>query len=108
MLADTLVPSLIVLILCASVLAPVLFKHQRQMALIANGVDPQAPPARHAESTSRQERAMRQTALGLALTLGLATIGFGPWLLGGLIPLFLGLAKLLAVKLEQPAVSQAR
>ncbi len=28
---------------------------------------------------------------GLALVLGLATIGVGPWLLGGLIPLFVGL-----------------
>lgn len=27
---------------------------------------------------------------GLALLLGLATIGWGPWLLGGLIPLFVG------------------
>jgi hypothetical protein len=45
------------------------------------------------------------TALGLAFTLGLYTIGFsgtenyplhiGPWMLGGLIPLFLGLALLL-------------
>lgn len=28
---------------------------------------------------------------GLALLLGLATIGIGPWLLGGLVPLFVGL-----------------
>jgi hypothetical protein len=45
------------------------------------------------------------TALGLAFTLGLYTIGFsgidnyplhlGPWMLGGLIPLFFGLALIL-------------
>lgn len=45
------------------------------------------------------------TALGLALTLGLYTIGFsgtdsypfhlGPWMLGGLVPLFLGLGLVL-------------
>ena len=45
------------------------------------------------------------TALGLALTVGLYTIGFsssnmypfhlGPWMLGGLIPLFLGLGLVL-------------
>jgi hypothetical protein len=45
------------------------------------------------------------TALGLALTLGLYTLGFseadiyplhlGPWMLGGLIPLFLGLGLVL-------------
>ena len=28
---------------------------------------------------------------GLALLLGLSTIGLGPWLLGGLVPLFVGL-----------------
>ena len=45
------------------------------------------------------------TALGLALTLGLYAIGFnsadnyplhlGPWMLGGLVPLFLGLGLVL-------------
>ena len=45
------------------------------------------------------------TALGLALTLGLYTIGFdssnnyplhlGPWMLGGFVPLFLGLGLVL-------------
>lgn len=45
------------------------------------------------------------TALGLALTLGLYLIGFdaasnyplrlGPWMLGGLVPLFLGLGLVL-------------
>jgi hypothetical protein len=45
------------------------------------------------------------TALGLALTIGLYSIGFdasnsyplhlGPWMLGGLVPLFLGLGLIL-------------
>jgi hypothetical protein len=45
------------------------------------------------------------TALGFALTLGLYTIGFasadnyplhlGPWMLGGFVPLFLGLGLIL-------------
>lgn len=42
------------------------------------------------------------TAIGLALTCGLSTIGLqpwnellGPWLLGGLIPLFIGIGLLL-------------
>jgi hypothetical protein len=47
-------------------------------------------------------KAMGLTAIGFALTLGLGFIGFlvdpgrfvpGPWLLGGLIPLFIGLAQ---------------
>ena len=32
---------------------------------------------------------------GLALLLGLSTIGFGAWLLGGLLPLFVGLGMVL-------------
>ncbi len=35
------------------------------------------------------------TMVGLALFLGLATLGTGPWLLGGLIPLFVGLGMVL-------------
>ena len=52
------------------------------------------------------------TALGLALTLGLLPIGFGgagqryplglgPWMLGGLVPLFLGLGLILMHYLTQ-------
>jgi hypothetical protein len=50
-------------------------------------------------------------ALGLALTLGLYTVGFavedsyplhlGPWMLGGLIPLFLGLGLILLYLLTE-------
>ena len=34
--------------------------------------------------------------VGLAITIGLMTIGVGPWLLIGLLPLFIGLALVLA------------
>ncbi len=34
-------------------------------------------------------------AVGGALTIGLLFMGVGPWILGGLIPLFLGIARLL-------------
>ncbi|MDD2431912.1 MAG: hypothetical protein PHD88_06355 [Firmicutes bacterium] len=34
-------------------------------------------------------------AVGGALTMGLSFIGLGPWLLGGLIPLFLGIGRLI-------------
>ncbi len=40
-------------------------------------------------------------AVGLALLLGLATLGFGPWLIGGLIPLFVGLVQILFALLER-------
>jgi hypothetical protein len=34
-------------------------------------------------------------AIGLAITLGLSFIGYGPWLIGGFIPLFIGVAQVL-------------
>ena len=33
-------------------------------------------------------------AIGLAITLGLSFIGYGPWLIGGFIPLFIGVAQI--------------
>jgi hypothetical protein len=47
------------------------------------------------------QKGIKLTFIGMALTLGLGSIGFldgpvwhpGPWLLGGLIPLFIGLAQ---------------
>lgn len=40
---------------------------------------------------------------GLALLLGLYTIGLGPWLLGGLIPFFVGLGMVLIYLAGAPA-----
>ena len=34
-------------------------------------------------------------AIGLAITVGLSFIGMGPWLIGGLIPLFIGLVRVM-------------
>jgi hypothetical protein len=34
-------------------------------------------------------------AIGLAITLGLSFIGYGPWLIGGFVPLFIGVAQIL-------------
>ncbi|MDE2571608.1 MAG: hypothetical protein KGM44_03680 [bacterium] len=57
------------------------------------------------------------TFLGLALTIGLSFIGYtsngafglpgitpGPWLLGGLIPMFVGLAQIVTALLSPPAL----
>lgn len=67
---------------------------------------PPPPPRVHALHEDDPNRALRKgivvTFVGLALTIGLSFIGFltdeghytfGPWLLGGLIPLFVGLAQ---------------
>lgn len=39
--------------------------------------------------------ALTVTLIGVAITIGLLTMGIGPWLLGGLIPIFVGLSMVL-------------
>ncbi len=74
------------------------WEHRERMAAIEKGVLPSqiGEDADIAEvgasPSSRLQSALVTTAVGLALTVGLGSIGFGPWLLGGLIPLFVGLA----------------
>lgn len=56
--------------------------------------------SRHADAKRHGNRGVLwggviTTTSGLALLLGLATIGTGAWLLGGLIPLFVGLGMVL-------------
>jgi hypothetical protein len=71
-------------------------RHLRDMAMIEQGMDPRTTPAGQPSLSG----ALTIIAVGLALTLGMGTIGFGPWLLAGLIPLFIGLARLLAMLLQ--------
>lgn len=95
------------------------FKHREIVTLAEKGLLP-AQYARYV-SASRGRGLLgwgiALAALGLALMIGLYPIGFlttepyplyfGPWMLGGLIPLFLGLALLIAYfltrKEEAPA-----
>ncbi len=71
---------------------------------------PPPPPAARRGCTGDDAQATLRkglvvTAVGIALTIGLSFIGtvadpphytFGPWLLGGLIPLFVGLAQIVS------------
>lgn len=54
---------------------------------------PPSGPSPHAQTDL--SRALVLTAIGLAITVGLSFIGMGPWLIGGLVPLFIGLARVL-------------
>ena len=61
------------------------------------------------------QRGIRLTFIGLALTIGLSFIGyhhdemhFGPWLLGGLIPLFIGLSQVVIALLSGATLGQPR
>ena len=43
-------------------------------------------------------------AVGLALLVGLLTLGIGPWLVAGLIPLFVGMVEVLFALIDGRAV----
>lgn len=79
-------------------------KHRERMAMIEKGIAPtdwkpeDLPLPRSPQST--MVRGLTSVFVGLALTLGLLTLGFGPWLLGGLIPMAYGGAVLIAHYLE--------
>jgi phosphate/sulfate permease len=77
-------------------------KYKETIALAEKGLT--APPESRSNKTLLRWGIVI-TALGLALTIGLYAIGFnsannyplhlGPWMLGGLVPLFLGLGLVL-------------
>lgn len=79
-------------------------KHRERMAMIEKGIAPadwkpeELPLPRSPQSAL--VRGLTSVLIGLALTLGLLTLGIGPWLLGGLIPMAWGGALLIAHFLE--------
>lgn len=93
---DNLIPVILFVGLFAFLTAASYFKYRRDLAIIEKGIDPRGTVA----GASRLERALTLTGIGMALTIGLLFTGLGPQLLGGLIPLFIGLSRLLAILLE--------
>jgi hypothetical protein len=105
-----------------------LMQHRERLEMIRHGMNPPpgafgkafsgaaaaAPPPRPARmSDDDPQRMLRKgivvVAVGFALTIGLGFIGtlpdsghytYGPWLLGGLIPLFVGLAQVVIALLS--------
>jgi len=68
---------------------------------IRRPVWPLEAPATERDPRGLLRRGCITGAVGLALLLGLLTIGIGPWLLAGLIPLFVGLAEILFALLDR-------
>jgi hypothetical protein len=92
--------------------------HKERMAMIQRGMAPPPgpgvpppppgwypapgvmPPPDYLYAQRSLRRGIQVACIGLALLIGLGTIGgshhiMGPWLLGGLIPLFVGIAQIL-------------
>ncbi|MBV8602921.1 MAG: hypothetical protein JO359_15260 [Candidatus Eremiobacteraeota bacterium] len=112
-------------------------QHSERMAMIKHGIVPPqgnpgkwdagarwasphnvAPPdaAYNYEAQIQLRRGIRTTFIGLALFIGLSFIGFrgdgsfvpGPWLLGGLIPMFVGIAQVISAVLAGAEFSRPR
>lgn len=68
--------------------------YRERMAMIEKGIAPPCCDEHRGEGDRKAglRRGITVAMVGLALTLGLMTLGVGPWLLGGLIPLFVGLS----------------
>lgn len=77
----------------------VLFIGLVRFGLIALGLEPAGSLSVPAPILLR--RGLYTAAIGLALLLGLGTLGLGVWILGGLIPGCIGLAQLAAVLLSR-------
>ncbi len=82
------------------------FRHREVMAQIQQGLLPVAHGRRTGDTRTLLAWGLGLTALGLALIIGLYPLGFGPaapplpfhfgpWMLLGLIPFFMGLALLI-------------
>lgn len=68
-------------------------KHKEWMAMINQGMVPEDWEAKKEQQRQWQSSsgtAVIITLVGIAITLGLATIGIGPWLIGGLVPTAIG------------------
>ncbi len=86
--------------------------HRERMAMIEKGLMPaDIKPEQMAEVAETLHPYRRQhslsssivtTLIGLALLLGLSTMGWGPWLLAGLIPMAVGLGQLIALVASVP------
>jgi hypothetical protein len=100
----------VLFILCVSIGGVVAYtrylRHVRDMTMIEHGMDPRQPEPGTGNSGRRLDSVLVTIGVGLALTIGMAFIGFGPWLLAGLIPLFIGLARLLSLLIQRDVTAK--
>ncbi len=118
-LSSCVVPTAFLVAICGTIALLRWFRHREIMALAEKGLMPAqyAQYVRASRGRGLLGWGIALAALGLALMIGLYPIGFivrepyplyfGPWMLIGLIPLFIGLALLithfLTRKEESPA-----
>ena len=86
------------------------FNYRERMAIIHQGGQHQHELVSYDSRCEKASlaRSIMTTMVGLSITISLLTIGIGPWLIIGMIPLFVGLAMLIAYRImrEKPVDPQ--
>ena len=127
-LAVCVVPTAFLIAIFGTIVLVRWFKHREILAMVEKGLLPAQYAQYVSASRGRGGRGLlgwgiALVALGLALVIGLWPLGFtragvenpyplrfGPWMLGGLVPLFIGLALLITYFLtrkEEPPTPEA-
>ncbi|QSO45842.1 DUF6249 domain-containing protein [Alicyclobacillus mengziensis] len=90
-------------------------RYRERMMMIQKGIVPADFDRAWRADVRMQARSRRQprggiitSLVGLALLVGLWTLGTGPWLLGGLIPLAVGIGELLTWVITSPTQEALR
>ena len=90
-------------------------RYRERMMMIQKGIAPADFDRAWRADVRMQGRSRRQprggiitSLVGLALLVGLWTLGTGPWLLGGLIPLAVGIGELLTWVITSPTQEALR
>lgn len=82
-------------------------RHKERMALIEKGIAPAEWSETEEEQPWRSSRrsstssGVGVTLVGIAITLGLLTLGIGPWLIGGLVPTAVGCSMIIQQLMEE-------
>jgi hypothetical protein len=74
--------------------------HKERLVMIEKGIAPAGEAFQEVPYPIQRKRMLTNgittAAIGLALVIGLRTMGYGPFLLGGLIPLAVGLGQIIS------------
>lgn len=88
-------PFLIIVVLFGYAAFSRYLRYRERMALIERGIVPPESEEDEPETRGYKASAITITLIGIAVTIGLLTLGPGPWLIGGLVPTAYGCALLI-------------
>ena len=100
-----LFPVLLLAVIFGFIILMRYLRYKENLLMIERGLKPEVVDrgaARYATPWGRLRSGIITSFVGLALFFGLLTIGWGPWLLGGLIPLAVGIGEILTYVITSP------